>query len=174
MQLEQKIAVKMDDGSVKLFDTKAEAMSYLQRPKQTEAFKAFVGDNPDLITWLLDNRSEVESAFESAKIKRVTKSEKNALKKALDAIKAAEDKAFAFVVEHSDAILNSFRWPSVKRMAASKSSKLSPPVRRVCRRSSLLSSFSVLTSTPRSSARARIGCTSRWPQRTPADSDSGV
>ena len=115
MQLEQKIAVKMDDGSVKLFDTKAEAMEYLQRPKQTEAFKAFVGENPDLITWLLDNRSEVESAFESAKIKRVTKSEKNALKKALDAIKAAEDKAFAFVVEHSEAILNSFRWPSVKR-----------------------------------------------------------
>ena len=115
MQLEQKIAVKMDDGSVKLFDTKAEAMEYLQRPKQTEAFEAFVGDNPDLITWLLDNRSEVESAFESAKIKRVIKSEKNALKKSLDAIKAAEDKAFAFVVEHSEAILNSFRWPSVKR-----------------------------------------------------------
>ena len=115
MQLEQKIAVKMDDGSVKLFDTKAEAMEYLQRPKQTEAFKAFVGDNPDLITWLLDNRGEVENAFESAKIKRVTKSEKNALKKALDAIKAAEDKSFAFVVDNSEAILNSFRWPSVKR-----------------------------------------------------------
>lgn len=115
MQLEQKIAVKMDDGSTRLFDTKAEALEFLQRPKQTEAFKAFVGDNPDLITWLLDNRGEVESAFESAKIKRVTKSEKNALKKALDAIKAAEDKAFAFVVEHSEAILNSFRWPSVKR-----------------------------------------------------------
>lgn len=115
MQLEQKIAVKMDDGSTKLFDTKAQALEFLQRPKQTEAFKAFVGENEDLIDWLLNNRTDIEGAFESAKIRRVTKSEKNALKKALDAVTAAEDKAFAFIVEHSEAILNSFRWPSVKR-----------------------------------------------------------
>jgi hypothetical protein len=115
MQLEQKIAVKMDDGSFKLFDTKAEATEFLQRPKQTEAFKAFVGENPELITWLLDNRADIEGAFESAKIKRVTKSEKKALEKALDAVKAAEDKNFAFLVENRTAILESFRWPSVKR-----------------------------------------------------------
>lgn len=115
MQLEQKIAVKMDDGSTKLFDTKAQAMEFLQRPKQTEAFQSFVGDNAPLIEWLLDNRTEIEGAFESAKIKRVTKSEKNALKKALDAVKAAEDKNFVFLVENSEAVLNSFRWPSVKR-----------------------------------------------------------
>jgi hypothetical protein len=115
MQLQQKIAVQMDDGSVKLFDTKQEAVVFLQRPKQTEAFKAFVGDNADLITWLLDNRSEIEGAFESTKIKRVTKSEKKALEKALEAVKAAEDKAFAFLVDNAKAVVESFRWPSVKR-----------------------------------------------------------
>jgi hypothetical protein len=37
-----KIALQLDDGTVKLFDTKAEAVSFLQRPQQRTALGSFV------------------------------------------------------------------------------------------------------------------------------------
>jgi hypothetical protein len=48
---------------------------------------------------------------------------------ALDAIVANGDKAFAFVIENVEAVKNSFRWPTVKRLepeekAAAVSEKL--------------------------------------------------
>ena len=110
-QLSQKFVT--EDG--KQFDTRQEAVDYLRRPHMTKAFNSLNNDNGDLTNWLIENQENIESIFESTKVQRVTKSEKKQLEKALEAIKASEDKQFDFVIKNADAILNSFRWPAVKR-----------------------------------------------------------
>jgi len=56
-------------------------------------------------------------AFETGTIRRVTKSDHNKLRKSLEALKEHSDEhKLNFLIENSDAILDSFRWPSVKRM----------------------------------------------------------
>lgn len=118
-QLVQKFVT--EDG--KQFDTKAEALSYLRRPHQEKAFNALNKNNAELTAWLIDNQDEIESTFESTKVRRVTKQEKKALEKALEVIKAANDKAYAFLADNAEAIVESFRWPSVKRMTPEESSE---------------------------------------------------
>ena len=102
----------------KTFDTKQEALDYLRRPQITAAMNKVTGDNADLTNWLVENQEAVEMAFETGTIKRVTKSESKKLKDSLEYIKEtlAGDKKAAFVVENISAIVDSFRWPSVKRM----------------------------------------------------------
>lgn len=102
-----------DDG--KAFDTKAEAMDYLRKPLKEAALNKLNGNNAELTAWLLDNEEAIDATFESTKIRRVTKTEKKQLEKALEAVTAAGDKAFAFLIQNSAAIADSFRWPSVKR-----------------------------------------------------------
>lgn len=100
----------------KVFATKAEAVDHIRRPLKTEALLKIAGaDNGELVEWLIDNQESIEATFESTKIRRVTKSEKKQLEKALEAVKAAGDKAFGFIIENMEAIADSFRWPSVKR-----------------------------------------------------------
>ena len=94
--------------------TKSEAMEHLRKPQIVAALNKITNDN-ELTGWLLEKREQVETIFESTKIRRVTKSERKQLDKALAAIAAAGDKAFAFVIDNKDAIADSFRWPSVKR-----------------------------------------------------------
>jgi hypothetical protein len=99
------------------FDTKAEAMDYLRRPKILAALKALTAGNEELAEWLLENQETVECAFDTGTIRRVTKSEYAKLDKALEALKEIEGNAkIAFLQEHTAAIRESFRWPSVKRM----------------------------------------------------------
>lgn len=100
----------------KTFDTKAEALNYLRRPKIKEAMKKVAGGNAELADWLVENQETVEMAFETGTIRRVTKSEHNKLAKALEAIVEAKNPKFSFVADNVSAILDSFRWPSVKRM----------------------------------------------------------
>ena len=98
------------------FDTKAEALDYIRRPKIEAALNALTENNKELTNWLLDNEDTVKRASEAGVILRVTKSERGQLRKALDAIIAVENKHFAFVQDNADAIVDSFAWPSVKRM----------------------------------------------------------
>ena len=100
----------------KIFDTKTEAQNYLRRPKITEALMKLTTNNKELTEWLVENQEKVEVAFETGTIRRVTKSEKKKLEKALEALKEFTDPKIAFVVENVDAIKESFRWPSVTRM----------------------------------------------------------
>ena len=101
----------------KTFDTKKEAQDYLRRPKIKETMMKVANDQEDLVNWLIENQETVEAAFEVGTIKRVTKSDRKKLEKALEAVSEAEhNPATAFLVEHADAIQESFRWPSVKRM----------------------------------------------------------
>lgn len=116
-QIAQKVVVELEDGSIKLFDTKAEAVDFLRRPAQSKALKAFIQDNEELVSWILDVQDELASAFEAAKIKRVTKQEKKELEKALEKLAESEsgNKTYKFLVDNAKAIAESFRWPSVKR-----------------------------------------------------------
>ena len=101
----------------KQFDTKSEANNYIRRPKILAALMSATGNNNELSTWLLDNQESVEIAFEVGTIRRVTKTETNKLTKAIEALKAIEgNPKIAFLQENAGAILDSFRWPSVKRM----------------------------------------------------------
>jgi len=101
----------------KLFDTKAEALAYLRRPKIKEALLLVTAKNVELTEWLMENQEKVEMAFETGTIRRVSKSDHNKLRKALEALKEhSDDHKLSFLIENSDAMLDSFRWPSVKRM----------------------------------------------------------
>lgn len=101
----------------KQFDTKAEATTYLRRPKIMAALKVVAEGDEKLVAWLLDNQESVEVAFEVGTVRRVTKSESKQLEKALTALKEIQgNPKIAFLQEHASAISDSFRWPSVKRM----------------------------------------------------------
>ena len=100
----------------KTFETKAEALDFIRRPKIEEALNKLTENNKELTNWLLDNQEVVEKATAAGVISRVTKSERNQLRKALDAVIAVDDKHFEFLQKHADAIVDSFAWPSVKRM----------------------------------------------------------
>lgn len=99
------------------FDTKAEALAFLRQPKILAALVIVTGNNKDLAEWLLENQDTVEGAFESGTIKRVTKAEAKKLGKAIDALKLVENQPdLKFLIENAEAVRESFRWPSVKRM----------------------------------------------------------
>ena len=100
----------------KFFDTKKEAQDYLRIPKITEQLLKVTSNNKDLTEWLVAHQEGVEAAFDTGTIRRVTKSEQKKLDKALEALKEVGDSRLAFLVEHAEAISDSFRWPSVKRM----------------------------------------------------------
>lgn len=118
MSLDQIKQVFTLPGVARTFDSKAEAMDYLRKPKILEALSKLTEGNDELNTWLFENRETVEMAFETGTIKRVTKQEAKKLGEALDYIanSMAGDKKAAFVVENIAAIKDSFRWPTVKRM----------------------------------------------------------
>lgn len=102
----------------KVFDTKAEALNYVRRPKIADALRVATGGNKDLAEWLLNHQEQVEMAFETGTIRRVTKSEHTKLTKAIEALKEITgNPKIAFLQENAGAILDSFRWPSVKRMS---------------------------------------------------------
>jgi hypothetical protein len=101
----------------KTFDTKAEALDYLRKPKIKTALTAVTGNNAELTEWLMANQEKVEIAFETGTIRRVTKTEHNKLSKALEALKEITgNPKISYLQENAGAILDSFRWPSVKRM----------------------------------------------------------
>lgn len=101
------------------FDTKAEAMDYLRRPLITKAFNALTGDNAELTNWLIDHEDDIERAFETGTIRRVTKAERKQLATALDRVvelHAAGDKKLAFLAEQAEGLKTSFKLPPVPRM----------------------------------------------------------
>ena len=101
----------------KQFDTKAEAVDYQRRPKIRTALLAVTAGKAELTDWLIENRESVEIAFETGTIRRVTKSEKKKLEKAIDEMrKIPHDPKIAFILDNLDAVKDSFRWPSVNRM----------------------------------------------------------
>ena len=58
------------------FETKQEAQDYLRRPKIQEALSQVTSGNKELSDWIIDNKAELEDAFQTGTIRRVTKSDK--------------------------------------------------------------------------------------------------
>lgn len=100
----------------KIFNTKKEAVDYLRKPLIKDALLKLTSKNEDLTAWLIEKQEDIETAYETGTIRRVTKSESKQLAKALEVLKATSEKGLAFLRDNADAIQNSFRWPSVKRM----------------------------------------------------------
>jgi succinate dehydrogenase flavin-adding protein (antitoxin of CptAB toxin-antitoxin module) len=102
------------------FDNKADAEDHMRRPKKLAALMALTSQNDELANWLLTEQEAVENAFDTGTIRRVSKTERNKLKTAFDRVKelapAETTQKLNFLVEHADDILESFRWPTVKRM----------------------------------------------------------
>lgn len=101
--------------------TKKDAENHLRRPLVLAELLPLTGDGADgeqLANWLLENREEVENCFDVGTIRRVTKSERNQLSKALAHLVETygEDKKLAFLVEHHESVLDTFRWPTQRRM----------------------------------------------------------
>ena len=115
INLMNKVAVELENGEIKLFDSKQEAIDFLRRPAQTKALSAFIADNAELVDWIIEVQDQLTEAFESTKVRRVTKSEKASLEKALEAVAKEDNKAFKFLVENAKDIVASFKWPKVAR-----------------------------------------------------------
>lgn len=109
-----------EDG--KVFNTKADAVNYLRRPKIQAALTKLAGDNKELVEWLLENQERVEIAFETGTIRRVTKAERKKLEKAFEVLikEYGDDVKLSFITDNAAALVESFRWPSVTRMDESE------------------------------------------------------
>jgi hypothetical protein len=99
-----------------VFRTAAEARDYLRKPQIEAALRKISGGDANLAQFLYENEDEICKAFEAGVVARVTKADRKKLQKALDAIVASTDINFKFVQDNHQAIMDSFRWPSVKRM----------------------------------------------------------
>jgi len=100
----------------KAFPTAAEANDYMRAPQVKAALLKVSGGDQNLAAFLLDQEDEIQKAFEVGVVSRVTKSERNKLRKALDHMATIQDLKLRFLQDNMEAILESFRWPSVKRM----------------------------------------------------------
>jgi hypothetical protein len=110
-----KVKIVTPDGQQ--FDSKAEAAEHMRRPKIKTALTAVTAGNAQTTDWLLDNRDAVEAAFDVGVIRRVTKSERKKLEKAVEHLKTLTDEPkLAFLVENAAIVAKSFRWPKVDRM----------------------------------------------------------
>ena len=112
MQLQK--GVMTSDG--KWFATVTEARDYLRKPLIQAALRKVAGGDQNLADFLLENDDEILKAFEAGTVARVTKAERNKIKKGLDYLVTIADPRLRYLQENADAILESFRWPSVKRL----------------------------------------------------------
>jgi hypothetical protein len=100
----------------KQFDTKAEALDYLRKPKVLQALNSVTNSNAELNEFLYNNQEALEDVFQAGTVQRVSKAERKALDKALEAVKASGNKNFEFIAVNADAIAASFKWPTVARV----------------------------------------------------------
>lgn len=101
------------------YNSMAEAQDALRKPAVLKAMNAVTGNNEELTDWLVKNEETVQNAFEFS-IKRVTKAEHNKLVKCKEELVSEGFKAanprLAFLIDNVDAMVDSFRWPTMKRM----------------------------------------------------------
>ena len=84
------------DGTT--FDTRAEALSYMRKPKIEAALNTLTKD-PALTAWLIDNSKAIKNAFDTGTLRRITKSDAAKIAKAIEAIKEAKIKGTEFLIE---------------------------------------------------------------------------
>jgi hypothetical protein len=103
----------------KVFANMTEVNEYLRGPKIREALSKLTKGNADLVDWLYENQSNINGAFASGTVRRVSKIEKKSLTKALEYIAETlkNDSKAAFVVQNWTTIADTFKWPTQKRIA---------------------------------------------------------
>jgi hypothetical protein len=102
------------DGTT--FATAAEARDHLRKPLIEAALKKVAGGDPNLSKFLMEQEDEIQKAFEAGVVSRVTKSERKKLEKALEELATINNSKLKFLQDNAAAVLESFRWPSVKRL----------------------------------------------------------
>jgi hypothetical protein len=95
----------------KIFASKAEAQNYIRIPKITEALNIVTGDNTELTAFLIAHQEEISNIFSKDSVRRVTNKERADLVKALEVIESG------FLKDHADAIVASFKWPTVAKVS---------------------------------------------------------
>lgn len=103
------------DGTT--FDTKAEALNYMRKPKIEAALNAFTKD-ASLTEWLIENSKAIKNAFDTGAMRRITKSDAAKIAKAIEAIKEAKIKGTEFLLEIWPEI--DVKYKPVKRMVDSE------------------------------------------------------
>ena len=100
------------------FNTRAEAADFIRLPQVRAALNQINGHNPKLTEFLIEHQEAIEMAFEAGTLRRVTKSERNQLTKALEEVKAlaVDNPKLKFLETHAASLVETFRWPTVKRM----------------------------------------------------------
>lgn len=96
------------------FETRQEAVDHIRIPQIKAALMAVTNGNEKVTNWLIEQQEAIVNAFDTGTIRRVSKKEKKALELALEAIKDVV--GAEFLVENAKVVLDSFRWPAVKRM----------------------------------------------------------
>ena len=100
------------------FNTRAEAADSIRLPQVRAALNQINGNNTKLTEFLIEHQEAIEMAFEAGTLRRVTKSERNQLAKALEEVKAlaVDNPKLKFLETHAASLVETFRWPTVKRM----------------------------------------------------------
>ena len=98
------------------FNTRAEAADFLRTPAVKAALLGVAGGDQNVANFLFDNEDEIQACFETGTIRRVTKAERKKLQAAADLLKTNDDPKLKFFIENIDGMVESFRWPAVKRL----------------------------------------------------------
>ena len=116
----------------KVFKTRKEADDHLRIPAIKEAL-AGITDSAELVDWLISVRDELSDAFGSSKVRRVVQKDRTQLQKALQAVseEMSENSDVKFLLDNANAIVNSFRWPTVPRDEESQAALLNDAVASV-------------------------------------------
>jgi succinate dehydrogenase flavin-adding protein (antitoxin of CptAB toxin-antitoxin module) len=105
------------DGKIFTGEGAREACAnYIRLPLVKAAIMPLANSNEEFTQWLIDNEEEITNAFEVDTIRRVTKKEKAALSDALNKITEMNNPDLTFITDNATAILESFRWPTVRRL----------------------------------------------------------
>jgi hypothetical protein len=108
------------------FDSKAEAMEYLRKPKVMAELLKLTNGQSDLAELLYENKEAIESAFDTGTIRRVTKAERKKIRNAFEALPEELPKAAEFLREKvmyqgaevsiMEQLIDSFSWPKQRRL----------------------------------------------------------
>lgn len=92
-------------------DAEKECIDYIRMPEVKAALAVLCEGNEELINALIEHQDEILKAFETGTIRRVSKKERKMLSDALEKIESG------FLKENAQAIIESFRWPTQKRLS---------------------------------------------------------
>ncbi len=107
---------KIAEQETKLAEMKAKAIQ--ADANVTAALNPLTENNTELNEWLKGNNVAIQEAFEGAKIARISKKDKAELAKAVASIVAGANPEHKFIIDNASAVVDSFRFPTVKRMTA--------------------------------------------------------